>query len=69
MAAPHVAGVSCLLFSARPNLSVDQAINALTGGSLAHASQGRACSGRSEADRPNFHVGHGRLDAVNAVIG
>lgn len=67
MAAPHVAGVVALMRSARPALSVQQIIDELTRGSLPHASQGRECSGRSEAVRPNFHVGHGRADAVNSV--
>lgn len=67
MAAPHIAGVCALIQAARPNLTVDQVINELTRGSVAHVSQGRVCSGRSEVDRPNFHVGFGRADAPNSV--
>lgn len=67
MAAPHVAGVAALIISDRPNLSVYGVINALTTGALPHTSQGRVCSGRSEDDRPNFHVGYGCAYAVNSI--
>jgi len=67
MAAPHAAGVAALILSTRPGLSVVQVENALAQGTVAHASQGRTCSGVSEAQRPNFHTGAGRIDAVIAV--
>jgi len=67
MACPHVSGALALVFQARPNSSVVAAQNSITGAALAHSSGGRTCSGRPEGQRPNNHVGAGRINANGAV--
>ncbi|KAJ6649697.1 Bacillopeptidase F [Pseudolycoriella hygida] len=67
MAAPHVAGVAALILSNRPYLSVDEVVNALKTGAAPHTPLGRVCFERSDNQRPNFHVGYGRVDAVNSA--
>lgn len=67
MAAPHAAGTIALVRSARPGLTVVQALNSVQDGAVAHSSGGRTCVGRPEGTRPNNHVGHGRINANNAA--
>src|SRR5690606_16405496 len=65
MAAPHVAGAVALMLSAAPELIGDyEAVYAaLT--STAHATADERCGGTEEL---NNVYGHGRLDALEAVL-
>ncbi|TLF66028.1 hypothetical protein FE391_25705 [Nonomuraea sp. KC401] len=58
MATPHVSGTVALMMEARPGLSVDAALDILTG---------TAVSDDRYGPRPNPRVGAGRIDAYAAV--
>ena len=71
MAAPHVAGVVALLWSARPHLARDIA---QTKGVLERSANGavgvsptQACGSISSSSIPNNSFGYGRVDALAAV--
>ncbi|MEU6712107.1 S8 family serine peptidase [Nonomuraea sp. NPDC046802] len=58
MATPHVSGTVALMLQARPDLTVDAALDILAGTSVSDERYG---------PRPNPRVGHGRIDAEAAV--
>ncbi|MFC7385427.1 S8 family serine peptidase [Sphaerisporangium rhizosphaerae] len=58
MATPHVSGTVALMLQARPELTVDQALDILAGTSLDDERYG---------ERPNARYGAGRIDAYAAV--
>lgn len=68
MAAPHVAGLVALLISADPSLAgqVDQ-IEALVNETALAITTTQECGGIPGDQFPNNVVGHGRIDALNAV--
>lgn len=68
MSAPHIAGSVALILSNRSYLNVNQMDLVLALGSVPHESQGRECSGVTEDQRPNFHVGAGRIDAYFSAL-
>lgn len=67
MAAPHVTGVVALLFSRNPAITVSQVEQALIRGAVPHTTTGTVCGGIPENVFPNYFVGHGRINALNAV--
>ncbi|CAG7828848.1 unnamed protein product [Allacma fusca] len=67
MACPHAAGLTALLFSARPNLTVAQIKQLLIAGAQPTVTTGRNCGGISEETYPNHHVGAGRISAKASV--
>lgn len=60
-------GVVALLRSRNPNLTVAQVEAALAAGGIPHAPVGATCGGVSDGVFPNNHVGHGRINAFQAV--
>ncbi|TWD73125.1 Tol biopolymer transport system component [Kribbella amoyensis] len=58
MATPHVSGTVALMLQARPDLSVDDALDILAGTSISDDRYGAV---------PNDRVGRGRIDALAAV--
>lgn len=71
MAAPHVAGTYALMLSANPTMTLGQAVRALyntTDTALLQPDAGAlTCNGRSWSVFPNYHYGHGLIDAFGAV--
>jgi len=71
MACPLVAGVTALVMSANPNLSVDEIRSILvstTDQDLSPPKGGlTSCSGKAWNDFPSYHYGYGRINAANAV--
>lgn len=71
MAAPHVAGLAALLFSARPELigQVDEVENLITGSAVPVAAPGAEPCGAIPSDvYPNNISGWGRIDALSAYL-
>jgi uncharacterized repeat protein (TIGR01451 family) len=70
MAAPHVAGLAALLFSAQPDLigRVDQVEHLITKTAVAIDST-QVCGGIPGTQYPNNISGWGRIDALNAYQG
>ncbi|MDP8904628.1 MAG: S8 family serine peptidase [Chloroflexota bacterium] len=71
MAAPHVAGVVALLWSARPHLVRDipatrTALLRSANGAVT-VSPNQTCGGRSSTSIPNNSFGYGRVDALAAL--
>ncbi len=68
MAAPHVAGVVALLWSAKPELQGDIAqTNEILRQTAAPMTTRKSCSGFPGHEVPNAVFGHGMIDALNAV--
>ncbi|MCA1658092.1 MAG: S8 family serine peptidase, partial [Verrucomicrobiaceae bacterium] len=70
MAAPHVAGVVALLWSARPELSRDIAATTALLQDTANPNVSapvQTCGGTSSTQIPNNIFGYGRIDALAAV--
>jgi subtilisin family serine protease len=70
MACPHIAGVIALMLSANPNLEYEVIYDILrrTATTELKAPTGRtACDGVEATDFPNYHYGHGLVDAYAAV--
>jgi subtilisin family serine protease len=69
MAGPHVAGLAALLISARPELAGDiDALEAAITSSALPLTTTEGCGGDTSDDIPNHTFGHGRIDALAAVL-
>ena len=70
-ACPHIAGVSALLLSADPSLSVEDIYNLIVSSaerSLPEPDTGdTSCGGKQWNDYPNYIYGGGRVDALAAI--
>jgi subtilisin family serine protease len=70
MSCPHAAGLTALILSQFGELEYDEVKKILEDGAVAHnAAVAQTCGGISNSARPNNHVGHGRVNAVNSVLG
>jgi len=70
MAGPHVAGLAALLISAHPELAGDvDALEAAITSSALPLTTSQGCGGDTSDDIPNHTFGHGRIDALAAVLG
>jgi hypothetical protein len=70
MAAPHAAGVTALLLSARPDLRGDvDAIEAILRSATVPLTTNDGCGGDGPSDVPNHTYGHGRIDALEVLTG
>jgi serine protease AprX len=70
MAGPHVAGLVALLFDARPDLigQVEEVEN-LIEASAVRVNSAEECGGIPGTEFPNNTYGHGRIDALEALLG
>lgn len=72
MATPHVTGLIALMISANPAIAGDvEAIETIIENSaeqVVHDDAGELCGGTSGTTFPNNYVGHGRIDAEQAVL-
>jgi serine protease AprX len=69
MASPHVAGLAALLISAQPELAGDvEALEAAILSSTLPLTTNEGCGGDGPDDVPNNTYGHGRIDALAAVM-
>ncbi|GAB9475354.1 hypothetical protein Gpo141_00012453 [Globisporangium polare] len=69
MASPHVAGTIALLLSAKPEMSYDQVLKALTSttDTKSLVSTKRVCGEIPDTVFPNNIFGYGRINVLNAV--
>jgi subtilisin family serine protease len=71
MAAPHVAGVVALLWSARPqlarNIAATRSVLQNTANAAVTVSPAQTCGGTDSTQIPNNSFGYGRVDALAAV--
>jgi serine protease AprX len=71
MAAPHVAGVVALLWSARPalarNIAATKTVLQNTANPAVTVSTAQTCGGTTSSQIPNNSFGYGRIDALAAV--
>jgi len=69
MAAPHVAGLLALLISSNPALAGDVgALENIVRWSAVPLTTSQGCGGDGPTDVPNHTYGHGRIDALAAVL-
>jgi subtilisin family serine protease len=69
MASAHVAGLAALLISARPELANDvDALEAAITSNALPLTTSEGCGGDTSDDVPNHTYGHGRIDALAAVL-
>jgi subtilisin family serine protease len=70
MAGPHVVGLAALIMSARPDLIGQvEALETIIEGSAFPLTSGQSCGGYSGSSIPNAVFGHGRVDALEALLG
>jgi subtilisin family serine protease len=69
MATPHVAGLAALLISARPDLAGEvETLEAAIRSSSLPLTTNEGCGGDGPNEVPNNTYGHGRIDALAAVM-
>ena len=69
MSGPHVAGLVALLISASPELAGDvDSLESIIEASALPLTTSEGCGGDGPADIPNHTFGHGRIDALAAVL-
>src|SRR5439155_13788217 len=71
MAAPHVAGVVALLWSASPwlvrNIAPTKTVLQNTANPAVTVAAAQTCGGRTSSQIPNNSFGYGRIDALAAI--
>jgi len=67
MACPHAAGLTALLYSARPSLTHRQIADLLIAGAQPTKSSERECLGISDTVFPNYQAGYGRISARASI--